>query len=158
MPGYSWLAAFQVTSASNCGNCMEFRLVGTGWDTKRPPDVKLQWHTKLPSKHRCVRCGCVCAVCVCVCVLVYICLSVHLSFSAWPPSRLVFGTFNGKACVCMQGRFPLYEYDCLAYSMQLCCKSHKSLFHDLTVTARTSRSHYQCAFSSWWVWRRSWTD
>lgn len=45
---------------------------------------------------------CVCAfnymLCVCVC------LAVH-----GHAGRLVFGTLKGKPCVCMQGRFHLYE-------------------------------------------------
>lgn len=77
----------------------------------------------------------------------WVCLLVH-----GHAGKLVFGTLKGKACVCMQGRFHLYEgypvqkvsllckYECLAFFF--------ALSHGETINARVSRSHYQCVFSS----------
>lgn len=49
---------------------------------------------------------------------VCVCVSVH-----GHAGRLVFGTLKGKPCVCMQGRFHLYE----GYPIQKVSRGSKQL-------------------------------
>lgn len=163
MQGHCWLAARPDRHPTHCGHCVRLRARRARWPVKGPGGLQLQRHPQLSAEHRwatpttpTLYHGQLSSSCWCSLLYFWI-PTVH-----GHAGKLVFGHLKGRPCVCMQGRFHLYE----GYSIQKVCvclqkkypvifskippKYYSFIFCDVLF----SRLHCLCASSRCSVLRR----